>query len=588
MAKNPLEPIPPPAGSADSPNGPVVNVKRTDDFYLWPTLSTLPQSTISQIKSNRNGVKLKKFNPVPAKNGALGGYSYIGVHSKPAKVIPDWVNGEKNAEILKKKQEVLQRFHDVELGGEGYTSAVMTGDGAGFSWGSGLAHGGSLEPWVSQAYKLAKGSLFKNRMLDFGFFLDGQTWKIVDTDAGVTLEGEAAINFIQGHDSAGKDTKQRILSSFAEVAEEVENGSLAAEAQWTCLVNSCFKSALVGDTKEGGQIFSKWAAEAICYVMHCSMWGNFAGWAAFAKTGGDLRSILRMEVDATKFYKDMGTYWVVPAEFGKNVTPAATMLNNMGAGCMLGVLWPWDDLPRDNDVVFELSGGTKSVLRGIGPYMLKDDELYAFVSKVNKDSMDDLLKAAAGLKTKLKKLREQYNVKDSNRTVANYGYRVQVAMDAVLAKGIATAKDRQSAIESVYLDNEYKILPVDQQEVIRKYLKGTAWDVWDSGNESGFIAQIQGYSMSALLSTLEARNYATVDKVRQAYESEGKPFGWRPWIAMMAVLNRGGGSAAGWIVTHAGYKGPPKPLPRDQRRLIRQTIGLPAGDADLEAEGIEE
>jgi len=47
---------------------------------------------------------------------------------------------------------------------------------------------------------------------------------------------------------------------------------------------------------------------------------------------------------------------------------------------------------------------------------------------------------------------------------------------------------------------------------------------------------------------------------------------------MVAVLNRGGGQAAGWIVTHPGYK----ELPRDQRKTVRQTIGLPRTDVDAE------
>jgi hypothetical protein len=263
--------------------------------------------------------------------------------------------------------------------------------------------------------------------------------------------------------------------------------------------------------------------------------------------------------------------------------PSLTMLNNMGAGCMLDVVWPWDNAPRDRDVVFDMGNGTKWVLRGVAPSFLPDDELFAFVTKVNGYSMADILKAVEGIKAKLKKMRSLYNEQGSQRTVASYGYRVQVAMDVVSAKGIASAKEKESAIDGIYANNEYIILPVDQQEVIRKYLKGTVWDVWDAGNQSGFIAQIQGYSMSGILTTLEARNYATVDKVRQAYESEGKPYGLRPWIAMMAVLNHGGGSAAGWIVTHGGYK----ELPRDQRRLVRQTIGLPHSDADLDAERID-
>jgi hypothetical protein len=571
MAEPPLEVIPPPAGSSDSPDGPVVNVTRTADFYLWPTLSTLPQTTIDTVRTNRGALGLKEFSSVPPAGKSPGGYSYGGAKSAPTKVIPDWVTDEK-------QKEVLQRFHDKEILGEGSVSAVVTGDGVGLTWGQGLGHKGALEPWVNQAFKLATGSLFKKRLLDLGITLESTTWKIVDADAGVVKVGDDAIKYIQGYDPAGKDTIQRILTAFAVVAEE--QGPLAAEAQWNCLVNTYFKPAVAAD---GGKVMTTWSATAICYVMHCHMWGKFADWPLFAATGGDLQSILRLEVDFTGFYDDMGTYRVVPPLRGTNMRPSLTMLNDMGAGCMLGVLKPWDDAPQDHDIVFDMGSGKKLVLRGVAPAFLPDDELFAFVTKVNGYPMADILKAVEGIKAKLKKMRDLYNQKGSERTVASFGYRVQVAMDVVLAKGIASAKEKGSAIDGIYANNEYKILPVDQQEVIRKYLKGTVWDVWDAGNPAGFIAQIQGYSMSVLLSTLGARNYATVDQVRQAYESEGKPHGWRPWIAMVATLNRGGGSAAGWIVTHGGYK----ELPRDQRTLVRQTIGLPHSDADMSAEKID-
>ena len=90
-------------------------------------------------------------------------------------------------------------------------------------------------------------------------------------------------------------------------------------------------------------IAAGWTKEAICYVVHCAMWGRFAGFDTFKKTGGSLAQILRTEVEFTRFFDvvefpdKQGSYRVVPPISG-GANPSLTIAHAMGHGIMLGIM----------------------------------------------------------------------------------------------------------------------------------------------------------------------------------------------------------------------------------------------------------
>jgi len=426
--------VPPDKESDQDAGGPIVHVgKESDfgvDFYSWPTLSNpLPDSVIDTVKTNRNSLSLVAFRPVPASGKALGGYAYNG---KVFKVDDPVLPGVTDP----KQQEVLKRFHDVEIQGEGGTSAVMTGDTAKFTWGSGLAHGTALEGWVNNLLKMPAGPACKKALLDHGIALEGKTWKIVDTDSKTVKPGEDAMSFINGKDASGESTKQQILSAFVKVSED--HGPDAAKAQWEYLANQYFPPAV----KAG--VMDTWSSEAICYVMHCQMWGKFAGWSEFVKTGGDLQKILRLEVDFTAFFDDKGSYREVQPTRAGGVCPSGTMLLNMGHGCMVGVLQSYDGTPHSGDIVFNMSKGQKGpyVLRGVGvmydPTKKKHDQINEDIANHHAYDMKSLVGYFKSVKKKgynnLKEMRDWY-ASPENKPCQKWGLRPLVAMDAVLHAG---------------------------------------------------------------------------------------------------------------------------------------------------------
>jgi len=428
------------------------------DFSSWPTLVSLPDDIVERVRRNREGV--------PVRTGELkektGGYFAIGKSFDPSELLTP---AEQQSPRL---TDILTRLHQ-ELIGEGKTSAVMTGDGAGFTWGQGLAHGGALEPWVNKLFSAKPEA--KAELLELGITLDGKTWKIVDTARKQVATGEAAIQLINGREPA--DDKRRLLSCFMHISEKL--GSDAATAQWRVVKDMYFTGKVPQQVVDD----TAWSAKAICYVIHCAMWGSFAGWDRFRSTGGDSKKILRLEAEFTPYAKNTGTYLLVPSERG-TVSPSITMLRNMGHGYMIadGIVQPMATLAeaRPGDVVFQMDKLSKHPfygLRGVPPVYRPLEELMEAVLAVHHFSMERLLAHFDKIRDKggknkgyarLEAMRDYYASPDNPRK-EHVGLRPRVAMDAVLHRGEGVASSGW-----LLKDCEYAALPPDQVELIKRKL----------------------------------------------------------------------------------------------------------------------
>jgi hypothetical protein len=427
---------PAPAQASTPPPAPTPAATQTntsnDDFYSWPSKSgTLPDSIINKIIENRNA--LPDYGS--ALHSKSGGFSYNG-----KKFEPDQILSKPEEQSNAKLKAVIERLH-VEMGGEGGVSAVMTGDSAKFTWGRGLAHGGGLEGPMK--YFIEHCPAAKTAFLDHGIILEGtKDWKIVDTDNKCIKAGESAIDYLNG--SSPEKLKKTLLSAFIKISED--NGQSAATAQWVS-----FKEQYFYQDKPSEDIINSWSPEAICYVVHCKAWGSFAGWSRFKNTGGDLKKILRMEVEFTKFNENKGSYLYVPSKLStKEIYPAITMLLNMGHRHMIdsNTVEPVDsaDAAENGDIIFQMdkkSSGAKSeyyILRNVPSQYDPKEEMNIYIANVQGYSMDTLLKEFAKMRgttntgyNKLKAHRDWY-ADPSNPKKEKWGLRPMVAMDAILHK----------------------------------------------------------------------------------------------------------------------------------------------------------
>jgi len=426
------------------------------DFYSWPTMTgALPNEIVNQIVANRARVTV---DPAELKPNKGKGYFAVGRTFKPT------VLGSPEEERDLRRKEILTRLHK-ELGGEGGTSSVMTGDKAKFTWGHGMAHGGGLEPWANKF--LSSQPEARRAMLDLGIALEDRTWKIVDTARQQVAEGEAAMDLLNGPEPAAE--KKLLLTCFKQVAEQY--GVDAANVQWSFVKERYFSQVpkeVIADT-------NAWSAKAICYVIHCCMWGNFAGWEQFKATRGDSKKILRLEVDYTGYYDDQGAYLLVPPERAKaQVHPSITMLRNMGGNYMIDdrVVEPLDALAdaRQGDIVFQMDRLSKApfyVLRGVSPVWMGEilnvhyysmSQLLDYFEKKVRDSPKENKGYA-----RLKKMRDCY-ASNANPEKEIVGLRPRIAMDAVLHRG-------EGASASWILgDCVNAALPPDQVELIKQKL----------------------------------------------------------------------------------------------------------------------
>jgi len=608
-----------------------------DHFYSWPTwlvraqrgpgkelVCHLPQTntppTLSNVDSydpeaeggGREKLTAKKLDEVKAlrQNAPAGklviskdtsrtpnlfGWAYNGIIRD--EVPPDLGTGPKGSLEYARGQV----WH--ELMNEGGVAAINAYDGAVLSWGQGWALvGGLLHTVLDPIFtKPAYGPLRK-ALLDRGIHWDAkqQAFSVINDD-GYMETGPAALALIQGTPA--------LLACLIDVGES------QAEGLKDLLLKAETEAFLATPAAKVPPWALSWDDDLIRFVAHighgrsADAWKDQVGnsikdfllaWARRSKTGGKAAAFqehgsgaLRCKLSpifvtwmqtwgSSESGRGHGIAWkavsgVCPSPIMVSVAELDDPTNVTKFG---GLLFFQAEAAEINDKKRKTS---YYVYPSLPPGLSPDDDLYAFASRVNGLGMEAIITECEGVKKKLKVFSSLYNLEKSARTVQSYGFRTRVAIDAVLAHGVASVAEKDKATHALYTDPEFQRLPGDQQDVIRKYLKAKSdvWSFWDEGNAAGFLSHVNPYSMSALVATLGKRNYATVDKVRQAYEGEGKPFGWRLWIAIMAVLNRGGGQAAGWIATHPGYQ----ELPGPQQAIIAKTVGLPYDASQYDPKG---
>ena len=438
-----------------------------DDFPEdWPTLTSLTAEVVERIAASRARVRIRsEIRPTGNSKGyTAGGNARI----RPTAICTP--EEERNPRL----KALIERLY-VEVGGEGAANAVMTGDSAGFTWGSGLAHnpkGGFLELWVNEFF--AASPQAKAALLDLGITLEGNTWKVVHTASGTVRVGEQAIALINGAEPA--ETKKLLLSIFMNVAEQF--GTEAANAQWSVTKKRFFYDAKTGPPREVIDDATAWDPKAVCYVIHCAMWGTFAGWHRFKKTGGDSKKILRLEVDYTRYYENRGTYILVPSKLGeREIFPSITMLRNLGAGYMITdrFVEPLDALAdaRKGDVVFQMNRTATPglyVLRGVPPVYDPEREMMDEIIAVQAYSMAALLAHFGRIRDqggknkgyqRLKAMRDYY-ASDRNPRKESFGLRPRIAMDAVLHRAEGEAS------RWILDDGQRASLPGDQVQLIKK------------------------------------------------------------------------------------------------------------------------
>jgi len=369
-----------------------------------------------------------------------------------------------------KIKAILDRFY-IEKGGEGGTSAVVTGDGALFTWGSGIGFTGYLKDALTRFLNTCEAG--KNALLDYGISVYKNTFMIVNTDTKTVLTNKAAAQHIDGVDTdTANPLKKLLMTAFVKVTED--NIQMAANAQWECLKINYFYKAPQPIPID---VLYKWSPEAICYVIHCSMWGTFATWPKFAETGGDLKKILSIEVNHTKFYDDKGTYKLVQP-VRDSMAPSGTMLENMGHRIMIEkkCVEPLASLSdiRSGDIVFKMNTVVSKqeyyILRAATGITNPKDDINTFIANKQGLPMSDLLAAfskvrgsdSAGYK-KLQDMRDWY-ASDANAKKEAFGSRPRIAMDAILHRnegstaGWILSDCEQASISQTSCSDQYDLI----------------------------------------------------------------------------------------------------------------------------------
>jgi|GEM_PF-4124474 len=624
-SKTPIVPAPVNAGPARS--GPTSGSKRSEkapfdgEFPNWPNITdnSIPDSFIERVEKARNAIEVlpdnsPKENIWKGFNTTKNGYSYGGSKRYPIAhlVDPQFIDNELlrnqkitdeavKTEVKNKFREVLDRMSTVELKGEGFNDAIMTGDGAVITWGTGLGYvgggymasafadflkspfhsnGAGPAPDAATAQSLANttSDVIKDRFLEHGIaMVDGQLHVMDTVNRRVLIHNDAA-SFFNGHDDP--EFKKRMLSTMVRLTQEF--GVAAATAQWKVVFQKSIKASKDDIVSA---ILNHWTTELICYVIHCGMWGKFAKWPAFLAVGPDPAKVLRLEVDHTNYYSHVslasgGTYVLVPPIIG-SVAPAGTMIENMGEGYMKKFLLSWDtEVAFGNnvmagDVVFRLNNtGGKPGYRyyGLRNTQQIDDankELMDWIADNQGSPMDVFLKAATARSTanKLTKTRDWYKAAANPRQL-EWGLRPLIVMNAELGK-----KDFKKAVDVMALAREDGItlssLP-NQYNALLKHLGLDKLDAW--------IEQNQGKAMDQLIATIKSRTYAENKNTREWYASDAnskkESFGGRPRIALDAVLHKNEGQASAWILNDCARAGITEEATPAQLAILKQTIGI--------------
>lgn len=439
---------------------PLVSATSTDAFESWPTMTgKLPATILERVKNARAAIPMLDEKALYS-NG--NGYAYNGRFAAPSELFAPEDESDDNPQRRAKFKQVLERFATVELRGEGGMSAVMTGDGAKFTWGPGLTGDTLVSAFASF---LNNTPAAKTDLLECGISIHGGSWKIVDLDRGEVKSGSDALDFLNGIDPKGSDVRRRLLSAI--VAATNANLTQAANAQWPSIKKNhvyptSFKppKAVLED--------ARWDAGSICYVLHCGYWGTFPGWEEFKKTNGDLKKILRLEAEFT-YARNNGSVLLVKQKDqnpnGSPIYPATTMLFNFGGGLVQEkhLLAPLNNLSEasDGDVVFEIAkpyrntyNADYAALRGVPRQFDLSGECIPWFDQHHFLSMKELLAACDDLskKNKLRLYRNWYDSgpnpgREGNPQFNRWGLRPRVAMDTVLLR------KRDATVKAKILDD---------------------------------------------------------------------------------------------------------------------------------------
>lgn len=561
-----------PIGTSTATGAPIKKVDPLDDidnpvdFYTWPNYtSPVPESILKKVAENRKPIPLPNpdflnFYVTAGGEKTATGYSYPahGKNLKPTVCSP-------NEEAEPHLKAIFERLQ-IEMAGEGGVSAILTGDGASFTWGRGLGHKGALEPAFLEF--ITQNKKAKTAFLDCGITLEDKTWKIVDVESNTVQTGDSAIGLLNGTQPVA--VKKQLLSVFIKITED--HLASASQAQW-----DTFKKLFFYNSKIPDSIISTWSPEAICYVIHCHAWGKFATWARFETTGGDLRKILRLEVDYTGYFEDKGSYILVNPVQG-NVTPSSTMLFNMGARHMLNILESWKDTAemqskvQAGDVVFKVPKQKDQteyyVLRGTTKMFDSKNKYDIWMANHQGLPMASLLAELGKLdKKELAATRERY-LDLANPNKEKFGMRPLVAIHAVTHKNeglsVSWVFDKAKAA-GITLE-----ATPDQYNAISKTIGIDKYDAW--------VEKHQGLPMDALVREIGKLGYKETQATRDWYTSsqnqKKEKWGLRPRVAMDAVLHKNEGPGAGWILNDAERAGITATGNWDQYEVLMKTIGM--------------
>jgi hypothetical protein len=478
-----------------------------------------------------------------------------------------------------------------ELSHEGGISAINAWDTAMLSWGKGFAYGNRKNNKKYGLHSLMK-NIWKNTDVQDAFSQYGISYDVNSLFFSVyNLQNRAietdwnAVALIQSDKS--------LLSVFIAIAEgtgtDVKNAKpvsqTVTDGQFTSIMTSFSTDRCPSDNA------LKWNDSLQALVGHISWWVPVAGWNKKTNysTDNTVQGIL------TTF----GTIMRAKNKNGKEMSSGAHLIedvatftnfkawanrvaaNELESKCRNPIPIPKEDFDKsekDFSEIMFIPAPTATGYYYCYPSVPKgynaDDTVFKFVSSVHFYSMPELLKAFQN-HTPVSDLQKILNVY-SERIYGTFGGRPRVAINVVLTKrGKNDTKTRQSTI---YDDTDYQVLPKDQKDTIDTYLnqktyKDEIWAYWDSGDHATFYKYVNGRMMSHMISTFGSCSYQTLLAIRNEYATS-ETYGLRPRVAMDAVLHRGEGYGAQWLLNDMGRITPP--LPEDQQDIVKKTLGIVA------------
>jgi hypothetical protein len=289
-------------------------------------------------------------------------------------------------------------------------------------------------------------------------------------------------------------------------------------------------------------------------------------------------------VDFTNYYEKKKSekvdYILVPYIKG-NVTPAPTMLNNMGHDCMKSkdVTVFWKDSAelqrnvRTGDVVFQMGDKNPSyyALQDTSQVFDANQKYDVWIEKHHALPMAGLIKELGKLdktgKKEVQATRDRY-VAENNPNKGKWGLRPQIAMDAVIHKnegiGAAWLFDQFKFAEITITESNDQYLAVSESIGLNKY------DVWVEKN--------QAKPMDHLIQEIGKMKYAEIKNTRDWYASpknlKKEKWGPRPRVALDAMLHKNEGQGAAWILNEAANAGISASQNQNQYDILKKTLGI--------------